>query len=124
MCGLVDHIVVQSVIKLYGSSFVFLDSYFLMLSAHAHKGYSTLCVCVCVCVRSFLAPSNVNSYNTLITEIGFVLNAKDFQLMDFSDHEKAPFESYNMAAIYFVDMLTQHVDDMHTCIYMHTARAH
>ena len=37
-------------------------------------------------------------YNTLITEIGFVLNAKDFQFTDFS--EKASFKSYNdMAAI-------------------------
>ena len=44
-----------------------------------------------------------------------MLNAKDFQLMDFS--EKASFESYSLfcsfygrAAIFFVDMLTQHID--------------
>ena len=67
-------------------------------------------------------------YNTLITAIGFVLNTKDFQLTDFS--EKASFESYSvfclfydMAAIYFVDMLTHHIDNMHTRFCMHTARA-
>ena len=60
----------------------------------------TLCVCVCL----LFSGSIKRLYNTLIMEIGFVLNAKDFQLTDFSD--KASFESYsifctfyNMAAI-------------------------
>ena len=63
----------------------------------------TLCVCVCV---SAVSGSIKRLYNTLITEIGFMLNAKDFQLTDFS--EKASFESYSlfcsfygMAAIFF-----------------------
>ena len=80
----------------------------------------TLCVCVCVCLL-FLAPSNV--YITLIMAIGFVQNAKGFQLTDFS--EKASFKSYSIffarfttwQPFYFVDMLTQYID-------MHTARAH
>ena len=62
----------------------------------------TLCVCVCVCPP--FSGSIKHLYNTLIAEIGFVLNAKDLQLTDFS--EKASFESYsifctfyNMAAI-------------------------
>ena len=50
----------------------------------------TLCVCVC---PSF-SGSIKRLYNTLITEIGFVLNAKDFQLTDFS--EKASFKSYSL----------------------------
>ena len=65
----------------------------------------TLCVCVSVC-PSF-SGSIKRLYNTLMTEIGFVLNAKDFQLTDFS--EKASFESYklfcsfyDMAAIYLL----------------------
>ena len=79
---------------------------------------------VCLCVHRFLAPLNV--YTTLITEIDFVLNAKDFQLTDFC--EKASFESYSlfssfydMAANFFVDMLTQHIDALFC---MHTVRAH
>ena len=76
----------------------------------------TLCVCVCVCVCPPFSGSIKRLYNTLITEIGFMLNAKDFQLTDFS--EKASFESYSlfcpfygMAAILFCsDMLTQHID--------------
>ena len=69
----------------------------------------TLCVC------PPFSGSIKRLYNTLITEIVFLLNAKDFQLKDFS--EKASFESYSlfclfygMAAIYFVNMLTQHID--------------
>ena len=51
----------------------------------------TLCVCVCVWVCPPFSGSIKRLYNTLITEIGFsVLNAKDFQLTDFS--EKASFE--------------------------------
>ena len=38
-------------------------------------------------------------YNTLITEISFVLNAKDFQLTDFS--EKASFESYSIFCAFY-----------------------
>ena len=64
----------------------------------------TLCVCVCVCPP--FSGSIKRLYNTLITEIGFMLNAKDFQLTDSS--EKASFESYSlfllvygMAAILF-----------------------
>ena len=53
--------------------------------AHAHRGYSTLCVC-----RRFLA----RLYNTLMTEIGFMLDVKDFQLTDFS--KKASFKSYSV----------------------------
>ena len=87
----------------------------LTLGAHAHERYSTHFVCVCVCVSPSFSGSIKRLYNTLITEIGFLLNEKDFQLADFS--EKASFESYSlfcsfygMAAIYFVDMLTQHID--------------
>ena len=53
-----------------------------------------VCVCVCVCVCPPFSGSIKRLYNTLITEIGFVLNAKDFQLMDFS--EKSSFESYSL----------------------------
>ena len=78
----------------------------------------TLCVCECVCPP--FSGSIKRLYNTLVTEIGFMFNAKDFQLTDFS--EKASFESYNlfcsfygMAAILFCsDMLTQHTD-AHFC---------
>ena len=63
-----------------------------------------LCVCVSVCPP--FSGSIKRLYNTLITEIDFVLNAKNFQLADFS--EKASFESYSpfcsfydMAAIFF-----------------------
>ena len=76
----------------------------LMLGAHAHECYSTHFVCVCECPP--FSGSIKRLYNTLITEIGFMLNAKHFQLMDFS--EKASFESYSffcsfygMAAILF-----------------------
>ena len=62
----------------------------VMLGAHAHEGYSTLFVCVCVCLP--FSGSIKCLYNILITTIGFVLNAKDFQLTDFS--EKPSFESY------------------------------
>ena len=75
----------------------------------------TLCVSVCVCVCPPFSGSIKRLYNTLIMEIGFMLNAKDFQLTDFS--EKASFESYSlfcsfysMVAIFFFDMLTQHID--------------
>ena len=63
---------------------------FLMLGAHAHEGYSTHFVCVCVCLpfSGFIK----RSYKSLIMAIGFVLNAKDFQLTDFS--EKVSFKSY------------------------------
>ena len=58
---------------------------------------------MCVCVRRFLA----RLYDTLNTAIGFMLNAKDFQLTDFS--EKASFKSYSvfrdMAAIAFCSSL-------------------
>ena len=49
----------------------------------------TLCVCVCVC-PPFSGIKHL--YNTLNMAIGFALNAKDFQLMNFS--EKASFKSY------------------------------
>ena len=65
-----------------------------MLGAHAHEGYSTHCVCVCVCV----CPPFYTTY-TLITEIGFVLNTKDFQLTDFS--LKASFESYSVFCSFY-----------------------
>ena len=55
----------------------------------------TLCVCVC----PPFSGSIKCLYNTLITEIGFVLNAKDFQLTDFS--EKASFESYNLFCSFY-----------------------
>ena len=69
-----------------------------------------------MCVCPPFSGSIKRLYNTLIMEIGFVLNAKDFQLTDFS--EKASFESYSLfarftafrVAILFVDMLTQHID--------------
>ena len=83
-----------------------------------------MCVCLSVCPP--FSGSIKRLYNTLITEIGFVLNAKDFQFTDFS--EKASFQSYSlfcsfydMTANFFVDMLTQHID-ARFC--MHTARAH
>ena len=66
---------------------------FLMLGVHAPEGYSNHCVCVCVCVC--VCPPSSGSirclYNTLNTAIGFTLNAKDFQLTDFS--KKASFKS-------------------------------
>ena len=46
-----------------------------------------MCVSVCPPFSGYIK----RLYNTLITEIGFVLNAKDFQLTDFS--EKVSFES-------------------------------
>ena len=57
----------------------------------------SLCVCVCVCPP--FSGSIKRLYNTFITEIGFVLNAKDFQLTDFS--EKASFESYSLFYSFF-----------------------
>ena len=57
----------------------------------------TLCVCVSVCPP--FSGSIKRLYNTLITEIGFVLNAKDFQLTDFS--EKASFESYSLFCSFY-----------------------
>ena len=56
-------------------------------------------VCVCVCVCPPFSGSIKRLYNTLITEIGFVLNAKDFQLTDFS--EKASFESYSLFCSFY-----------------------
>ena len=55
---------------------------------------------------------------------------KRFQPTDFS--EKASFESYSIFfacfttswPFYFVDMLTQHIDHMHTRFCMYTACAH
>ena len=71
-----------------------------------------------MCVCPPFSGSIKRLYNTLITEIGFVLNAKDFQLTDFS--EKASFESYSLFCsfygmpgghfFYCVDMLIQHID--------------
>ena len=55
----------------------------------------TLCVCVCVPFSGSIQ----RLYNTLITAIGFVLNAKDFQLTDFS--EKASFESYSVFCLFY-----------------------
>ena len=52
----------------------------------------TLCVCVC----PPFSGSIKRLHNTLITAIGFVLNAKDFQFTDFS--EKTSFESYSIFA--------------------------
>ena len=74
---------------------------FLTLGAHAHERYSThfVCVCVCVCVCPPFSGSIKRLYNTLITEIDFVLNAKDFQLTDFS--EKASFESYSLFCSFY-----------------------
>ena len=57
----------------------------------------SLCVCVCVC--PLFSASIKRLYNTLITEIGFVLNAKDFQLTDF--FEKAYFESYSLFYLFY-----------------------
>ena len=57
----------------------------------------TLCVCVCVCPP--FSGTIKCLYNTLITAIGFVLNAKDFQLTDFS--EKASFESYSIFCLFY-----------------------
>ena len=68
-----------------------------MLGAHAHEGYSTHFVCVCVCPP--FSGSIKRLYNTLITAIGFVLNAKDFQVTDFS--EKASFESYSVFCSFY-----------------------
>ena len=86
-----------------------------MLGAHAHERYSTHFVCVCVCppfsgsIMSQMFIQHFDNGNR------FFAKRKDFQLTDFS--EKASFESYSlfcsfygMAAIYFVDMLTQHID--------------
>ena len=70
-----------------------------------------------LCVCPPFSASIKRLYNTLIMEIGFVLNTKDFQLTDFS--EKAYFESYSLFLLvlrhagrpfYFVDKLTQHID--------------
>ena len=58
-----------------------------------------VCVCVCVCVCPPFSGSIKHLYNTLITAIGFVLNAKDFQLTDFS--EKASFESYSVFCSFY-----------------------
>ena len=61
-------------------------------------------------------------YNTLITAIGFVLNTIDFQLTDFSEKALSRVTAFfvhfmTWRPFYFVDMLTQHIDDMHTrCI--------
>ena len=55
----------------------------------------TLCVYVC----PPFSGSIKRLYNTLITEIGFLLNAKDFQLTDFS--EKASFESYSLFCSFY-----------------------
>ena len=49
---------------------------------------------MCVCVCPPFSGSIKRLYNTLITEIDFMLNAKDFQLTDFS--EKVSFESYSL----------------------------
>ena len=68
---------------------------FLTLGAHVHESYSTHFVCVC----PPFSGSIKRLYNTLITEIGFVLNAKDFQLTDFS--EKASFESYSLFCSFY-----------------------
>ena len=54
------------------------------LGAHAHEGYSTRCVCV----YPPFSGSIKRLYKSLITAI---VNAKDFQLTDFS--EKASFKS-------------------------------
>ena len=69
----------------------------LTLGAHAHEHYSTHFVCVCVCPP--FSGSIKRLYNTLIMEIGFMLNAKDFQLTDFS--EKASFESYSLFCLFY-----------------------
>ena len=53
----------------------------------------TLCVC------PPFSGSIKRLYNTLITEIDFMLNAKDFQLTDFS--EKASFESYSLFCSFY-----------------------
>ena len=54
-------------------------------------------LCVCVCLP--FSGSIKRFYSTLITTIGFVPNAKDFQLMDFS--EKASFESYSIFCAFY-----------------------
>ena len=66
---------------------------------HTRVTVLTLCVCVCVCVCPPFSGSIKRLYNTLITAIGFVLNAKDFQLTDFS--EKASFESYSIFCAFY-----------------------
>ena len=58
-------------------------------------------MCVCVCLP--FSGSIKHLYNTLIMAIGFVLNAKDFQLNDFS--EKASFKSYGDFCSFY-DMAT------------------
>ena len=47
-----------------------------------------------MCVCPPFSGSIKRLYNALITAIGFVLNAKDFQLTDFS--EKASFKNYSV----------------------------
>ena len=69
---------------------------FQILEKYGREG---VCVCVCVCVCPPFSGSIKRLYNTLITEIGFVLNAKDFQLTDFS--EKASFESYSLLCSFY-----------------------
>ena len=54
-------------------------------------------LCVCVCLP--FSGSIKRLYNTLIMAIGFVLNAKDFQLTDFS--EKASFKGYNVFYLFY-----------------------
>ena len=89
-----------------------------------HTRVTVLTLCVCVCPP--FSGSIKRLYNTLIMAIGFVLNTNGFQLTDYS--EKASFEIYSlfcsfydMAAIFFFDMLTQHID-ARFC--MHTVCAH
>ena len=64
-----------------------------------------------VCVPSF-SGSIKRLYNTLNTAIGFMLNAKDFQLTNFS--EKAAFKSYTVFAR-FHDTATMHSVTLLVC---------
>ena len=57
----------------------------------------SLCVCVCVCPP--FSDSIKRLYNTLITEMDFLLNEKDFQITDFS--ENASFESYSLFCSFY-----------------------
>ena len=74
----------------------------------------TLCVCVCVSVCPLFSGSIKRLYNTLITEIGFVLNAKEiFNLQIFLRRLLSRFTAFLLVlrhgGHFFVDMLTQHI---------------
>ena len=73
----------------------------VFLAEGSIETFNAQCTCarrLCVCVCTPFSGSLKRLYNTLNTTIGFMLNAKDFQLMDFS--EKASFKSYSVFLLF------------------------